>query len=102
MTSSKKGNSITNKSIPEKVLRWLLSGDTGLSSKAIVRKLMGYDKPIKGQVVTDDHSILEHVGNYPHDTDDLGRCIRLLEAVPEFKSRLKEMATVNKEWEGLV
>ena len=41
-------------------------------------------------------------GAYPSDGADLGRCLRLLEAVPEWKPRLPEMAAVNDYWAALV
>lgn len=35
---------------------------------------------------------------YPHDPDDLGRCIRLIEAVPEFGGKIPEMAHRGVQW----
>lgn len=35
---------------------------------------------------------------YPRDPDDLGRCIRLIEAVPEFGAKIPEMSHRGKEW----
>ena len=40
--------------------------------------------------------------SYPHDPADLGRCLRLLEAVPEWRSRLGEMAECSTVWARLV
>ncbi|HEJ7283080.1 TPA: hypothetical protein SMF87_004532 [Serratia marcescens] len=36
--------------------------------------------------------------NYPRDPDDLGRCIRLIDAVPEFGGRIPEMADKGAHW----
>jgi hypothetical protein len=65
---------------------WLTSGDTGASSKALWSVMMG---------VPSDKS-------HPHDGADLGRCIRLLDRIPEWKPRLKEMAAVSPYWAVLV
>lgn len=35
---------------------------------------------------------------YPRDPDDLGRCIRLIEAVPEFGGKIHEMAHRGAHW----
>jgi len=39
---------------------------------------------------------------YPHDPDDLNRCLILLDAVPEFKPRMKELSSLSDEWSRLV
>ena len=66
---------------------WLLSGKTGASSEALAAHLGGVGKKS---------------GNYPHDHGDFMRCEGLLDAVPELRGRLHEMATVNKYWAALV
>ncbi len=38
----------------------------------------------------------------PSDPSDLGRCLRLLELFPEWKSRMPEMATLNRGWASLI
>ncbi|MEL3893148.1 hypothetical protein [Pseudomonas aeruginosa] len=38
----------------------------------------------------------------PSDPSDLGRCLRLLELVPEWKARISEMAIHGREWAALV
>jgi len=70
---------------------WLLnSGDTGLSSEAIARHMLG----------------LESHGRrpwaYPLDPADMGRCLRLLELIPEWMPRLHEMASYCPEWAALI
>src|SRR3972149_8048417 len=79
--------------IPQPVLDWLHGIDTGISSKAIV-------------------SIMENVpvelvnGRWgygdPLDPADLGRCIRLLEIMPDYRARLPEMSAVSPQWAALV
>ena len=40
--------------------------------------------------------------HYPHDPDDLSRCRKLLEAVPELKPLLPRMAEASPVWAELV
>jgi hypothetical protein len=62
--------------------RWLVSGDTGLSSESIAMHMLGWACR----------------GNYPHDPSDLGRCLRLLAIFPEWQCRIGEMAVYGPEW----
>lgn len=57
---------------------WLLGDDTGSSSKAICRFMLGIE------------------GEYPapFDVADRGRCIRLLNSIPKWWNRLDEMASL--------
>jgi hypothetical protein len=68
-------------------LDWLSGRDTGLSSMAILMWMMG------GPVRRFD---------YPRDADDLGRCLRLLDRIPAWRSRIGEMAACGPEWAALV
>lgn len=58
-----------------KMLEWSLGGDTGASSKTMLRAAI---RPVKG-------------GDIPHDPSDFGRCYRLLEAVPELRLYFPQM-----------
>ena len=71
----------------KKILKWLLSDDTGVSSKAIVAKMEGIE------VLPDSH---------PRDPADLGRCLRLLNLMPQYRPRLGEMREVSQVWANLV
>ena len=73
----------------KKIIEWLVTGSTGVSSKAMVAHFMGLDTK-------------RNYGDHPHDGGDFGRCYRLLEAVPEFKNRIGGMATRSNEWAALV
>lgn len=77
---------MTDKSIERRAAEWALSDDTGASSKTIARHMMGMDKSY----------------SYPSDGGDLGRCIRLLDAIPEWRERLPEMAQHSEAWAALV
>lgn len=67
---------------------WLASDDVGASSCFMASVL--------GQFSTN--------ANYahPYDLDDFGRCSRLLDAVPELRSRLDLLAEQSPEWSRLV
>lgn len=67
---------------------WLGSDDTGASSLFMASVLS------RGQ--------LHAPKAYPHDLDDLGRCIRLLVAVPEFAERLHLMSSEGPKWAAVV
>jgi len=68
---------------------WLASGDTGVSSATIWSVMTGFP------------------GSYgwydtPHDPDDLGRCVRLLDRFPAWRSRMPEVALRYPRWAPLV
>ncbi|MTC72330.1 hypothetical protein [Providencia sp. wls1914] len=66
---------------------WLSSDDTGASSKYMASILSGQFS-------------VSH--NYPWDPSDFGRCIRLLEAVPELESELHKMKACSPQWSAVV
>lgn len=70
----------------QRACAWVVRDDTGLSSKQLWAVMMG---------VPPGRSY------YPSDPDDLGRCLRLLDAVPEWKPRIREMAGQSAEWDAL-
>ena len=67
---------------------WLAVGQHGISSMTIFQRLTG-------KQLSEDE-------NHPSDPDDLGRCRRLLEQVPELKPRMGELVTLSPVWEKLV
>lgn len=73
--------------IEQRVTEWLSGRDVGLSSKTIARQMLGHDNTEIGA---------------PSDGADLGRCLRLLRLIPEWRERLDEMATVGHVWAALV
>lgn len=66
---------------------WIDCGDTGLSSTAIWKHMMGAASS----------------GDYPYDPDDFGRCFRLLAApwARGWRERMPEMARYGKVWAAL-
>lgn len=76
-------------SIPQSVISWLAAGERGISSEAIVSHIWKLPVSRWGK-------------SAPVDPDDLKRCLKLLEASPETKTRFSEMASASPEWKALV
>ncbi len=74
---------IEGDSIHNRANAWIVGNDTGMSSEAIWAHMQGVSKPY-----------YEH----PGDPADLGRCLRLLKLIPEWKPRIYEMSKHSKEW----
>jgi hypothetical protein len=91
----------TTDPIEAKALYWLDNGRVGASSGTmcgvLFPNLRSHHK-LADKVDYDD----EFEINYPHDNSDFDRCMKFLEAVPEAKARLPELAKASKEWDGLV
>lgn len=75
--------------IEQRAAKWMRDGHFGLSSLAIHDRMMGFDPGSRGY-------------SHPHDPADLNRCLLLLELIPEWKSRIGEMAACSEEWKRLV
>lgn len=82
---------IANRSdFDRRLLAWLTGNDTGRSSETLVRYLVdGVLSP------TADHV-------FPRDPDDLGRCLRALETLPEIRPHLSEAVAISPVWKALV
>jgi hypothetical protein len=74
----------------ENLIRWLAGGQRGVSSNTMVQHLTGLP------ALRDFH------GDHPHDPDDMTRCRRLLEEVPELQAEFPRMATYSGPWAKLV
>lgn len=75
---------------------WLLSDETGSSSQYmayVLSKAQGIEWPI--------HLAPIPIAAYPRDPDDLGRCIGLIEAVPEFGGMIPEMSHRGAHWQAV-
>jgi hypothetical protein len=72
--------------IERRAAQWIVAGETGSSSRAMWARMMG---------VTGDK-------NHPQDGGDLGRCLKLLEFIPEWKARLPEVSGLSPYWAALV
>lgn len=78
--------------ITQKLLEWLASDDTGLSSRAILAHLTG--DPVVA-------AMNKYHWDYPRDPSDFGRCVRLLDIEPSFRACIGEMANICPEWAAL-
>lgn len=74
--------------VPRAALEWLAGGHTGASSKTMCFFFLGVGRP--------------EAPDHPHDACDFGRCLGLLEAVPEWRSRVPELATLSPCWKAIV
>jgi hypothetical protein len=74
--------------INQKANDWLKHGNRGVSSETILSVMEGIN--------------VAQYFCHPYDPSDFFRCCLLLEAVPEYRARLNEMAVVSKEWAILV
>jgi hypothetical protein len=74
----------------DKIIRWLMSGDTGISSEKILCTMEGM-MPRRNWGSA-----------HPSDPSDLGRCLRLLAKFPTYFARLSVMKAVSPEWKGLI
>ncbi len=72
-----------------KAISWLLSEDTGISSKTILSRMMNI--PMRAWR-----------RGYPLDPSDFGRCERLLDKFPAWRARLSEMSDEGPVWKALV
>ena len=79
---------MSQKPVNERATRWLASNDTGASSLAIARHMLGLEHDEWG-------------ASYPIDGADFGRCFRLLELIPEWRERMPEMASYSRQWAAL-
>ena len=72
------------------VIDWLANGEVGMSSKCMAMWL-AFGKRTR-----------DAWGGYPHDPDDMDRCLKLLHHAPALRERLPKMAEINKTWAALV
>jgi hypothetical protein len=79
--------SASRDTVEERARGWRKGGDTGLSSVTVWAHMMG---------------LTNFEVDYPLDPADLGRILRLLELIPEWKPRVAELASLSPEWKALV
>lgn len=79
-------NTMLKETLDEGAIQWLATGEHGASSKSIFSWTTGV--PVGGRI---DKS-------YPHDPDDLRRCLHLLEDSPLIKANFAKMRVVSCIW----
>jgi hypothetical protein len=81
--------------INERVIQWLTNGDTGLSSKSMLYILS--DRKYAFQKTFEKFGLC-----LPNDSDDFGRCYRLIKLIPELKENFDKLSDVSPNWELFV
>lgn len=72
-----------------KILQWMATGKTGVSSEAIAYQMAGIENGRKWST-------------HPGDPDDFKRCLKLVNQIPEIRPRLDEMRSVSPHWNSLI
>jgi len=79
---------------------WILSTDTGISSKTIWAVMMGVAaEPGQRCGIASKPPALTY--DVPHDPADFGRCFRLLALFPEWRSRVVKMGDIFPKWKPM-
>lgn len=76
----------------DKILKWFMDGETGVSSEAMARAFASESQDPKRN---EYHS-------HPSDPADFNRCLKLLHAVPEAKKHMDKVSGLSDIWEKLV
>lgn len=87
-------------SVAERMIFWLEHGERGVSSETIFARLgKGNEHPL-----SECRFSYRHMTSWSHplDPDDFKRCHKLLEIIPEWRSRLDELKTIGVPWPALV
>lgn len=84
---------LTKKMLSKQIGEWLVSDDTGASSKAIAAVMLGADPAVVGARVG---------GTWPRDPSDFGRCVRLVRHVWGGAQHLEKMREVHPKWNAVV
>ena len=72
--------------IKEQVLAWIATGRVGASSKTMAMAACG----------------LPHECDYPHDPDDLNRCLLMLKTCPSVRDHFDKIAAISKTFGKLI
>ncbi len=83
-----------NQAVINKAMEWLIVGNKGLSSTALLSNILSNGKT--GAIDSVNATF------HPHDPADLRRCIGLLDFIPELRPHLHIMRDVSTEWAALV
>ncbi|MBP9794118.1 MAG: hypothetical protein KBC56_08980 [Flavobacterium sp.] len=76
-------------SVNQKMNFWLANGERGISANTIFQTISGV-QALKGNP------------SHPHDPDDFGRCYKLLQAIPEWRSQMNKLRRLSIAWDNLV
>lgn len=71
----------------KQIVRWIFTGETGLSSKCIAATMLGHKSMY---------------GDHPSDPADFRRCLKLINIAPGIRDRLDEMRNISRYWNALI
>lgn len=86
-------NEVDKKTETQNAEWWAINGEHGMSSQTIfnhLSKTLGI-RPLENRYPCT-----------PSDPDDFKRCYKLIQAVPQWRSRLKELKEISPVWSNLV
>lgn len=69
------------------IIDWFANGEVGASSKVLAATVVGI--PVERP-------------SYPLDPDDLRRCVKFLEAVPQARRHLSKLRDIHPVWSDLI
>lgn len=78
-----------------KVIQWLETGETGLSSLSLCAALYPQFKKCH-------HKLEDLKTNVPHDLADFNRALKFIEAVPEAREKISLAKEINPVWSALI
>lgn len=78
--------------------KWCSGWDKGISSMTMLAAIVHPDTIIPNCC----KSYVNAKQDVPHDADDFGRCVRLLEAMPEFRPQLHKVSDKHPEWGQII
>ena len=78
-------------SLERKVLQWLASGQSGLSSEVMAFTAVDIEQVGKFTLY-----------HYPLDPADLNRCIMLVDTIPEIREHFPKIASLSPRWKAII
>lgn len=86
--------SLVSQETINRLMTWLICGNTGVSSKCLAATIMSYGESANIKCY--------EARQHPLDSSDFNRCVKLLNQVPELREHLPIMRSVSEYWEVLV
>lgn len=74
--------------LSESALNWLKNGEKGVSSETMFGAITGIE--------------IQSRGSHPHDPDDFKRCMKLINAIPEWNNELHKVAALSDTWKNII
>lgn len=88
--------------IKDRLILWLLTGETGISSETIAYALSGIKTIDMEQAQDKPYRSTSFCWSVPRNPSDFRSCMFLLEYIPEWRERLPEVAERFPAWEPFV